>query len=184
MVGSIALGLNLTDYVAQGAGGSPIAIIFAATGLGQVTAMIFALRAGESAVASVFGIFAGFWLSYSALVLGLNNGWYGAPTEAAAVDTVKTFLLSWLILIVILTLVSLRLPAAFTLLFVLVDFALFFVLLAWGNLNKAGAPDPNQLKIGGYLVFSFVAVGAYLFADAFSAATGGKNYPLGPPILK
>jgi succinate-acetate transporter protein len=182
MVGSIALALNLTNYVPQGIVGAPIAIIAVATGLGQLLATIFALKAGESAVASVFGIFTGFWLSYAALVLGLLHNWYGLGTGAG--DTVKTFLLSWLILIVILTLVSLRLPLAFTILFVLVDLALLFVYLGYINASAAGVPSKGQLETGGYFAWGFIAVGAYLFLDAMTAATGGKNLPLGPAVLK
>jgi succinate-acetate transporter protein len=197
MVGSIALALNLTDYVPQGIVGSPIAVIILATGLGQGIATIFALKAGESAVASIFGIFTGFWLSYACLVLGILHNWFGFTTPApgatpaqagaaavTAIDgSVKMFLLSWLILIGILTLVSLRLPSGFTALFVLVEIALFFVYLAYHNAT-AGVPDSGQLKTGGYVAFVFVALGAYLFLDAMSAATGGKNLPLGRPILK
>lgn len=195
MVGSIALGLVLTGFVNPALAGAPIAIIALATGIGQVTAMIFALRAGESAVASVFGIFGGFWLSYAAFVLGIVHNWYGltaAPTATGAaaqtaaanasaaniLDAQKVFLLSWLILIVLLTLASLRLPLAFTVLFVLVDIALLFVYL--GTVNASSA----ETTTGGWFVFSFVAVGAYLFLDAMTAATGGNNLPLGPPVLR
>ncbi|MBE7189224.1 GPR1/FUN34/YaaH family transporter [Jatrophihabitans endophyticus] len=189
MVGSIALGLVLTGFVPSTLAGAPIAIIALATGMGQLVAMLFALRAGESAVASVFGIFGGFWLSYAALVLGILHNWYGltvagtSPAAAAATgDNIlgaqKVFLLSWLILIVLLTLVSLRLPLAFTVLFVLVDIALLFVYL--GTVNASSA----ETTTGGWFVFSFVAVGAYLFLDAMTAATGGNNLPLGPPVLR
>ena len=194
MAGSIALGLVLTGFVNTALAGAPLAIIMLSTGIGQVTATIFALKAGESAVACVFGIFSGFWLSYSALVLGIVHNWYGftvvpAETGVAAqaaalkatgdniLDAQKVFLLTWLILIVLLTLASLRLPMAFTILFVLVDVALLFVYL--GTVNAS----TGQTKTGGWFVFAFVAVGAYLFVDAMSAATGGKNLPLGRSIL-
>lgn len=192
LVGSIALALNLTNYVPQTLVGAPIAIILLATGVGQTIATIFALRAGESAVASVFGIFGGFWLSYGAFVLGVLHNWYGfttpapgaSPAAAAAAaatnieNAQKLFLLSWLILVVVLTLVSLRLPMAFTLLFVLVDLALLFVLLSVINASA------TQQKIGGYFTWGFIAIGVVLFYDAMSAATGGKNLPLGRPIIK
>jgi succinate-acetate transporter protein len=194
LVGSIALALVLTGYVPQTLAGAPIAIIAVATGLGQIIATIFALRAGESAVASVFGIFAGFWLSYAALVLGILHNWYGlvpaqtgtaaaaqtAAANAAAAnieDAQKVFLLSWLILIVLLTVVSLRLPLAFTVLFALVDLALLFVFLGVVNTSE------GQTKVGGYFAWGFIIVGAYLFLDAMTAATGGKNLPLGKPVL-
>lgn len=182
LVGSIALALNLTNYVAQGIIGAPIAVIALATGAGLTIATIFALRAGESAVASVFAIFAGFWLSYAAFVLGVLHNWYALGADGL-VPTVKAFLLTWLILIGLLTLVSLRLPSAFTLLFLLVDGALLFVLLGYYNLSSAGAASESLLKVGGYFVWAFVVVGAYLFLDAMSAATGGKNLPLGRAVL-
>ena len=49
------------------------------------------------------------------------------------------------------------------------------------SFERASSAD---LKIGGWVAFGFVAVGAYLFLDAMTAATGGKNLPLGPPVLK
>ena len=146
-----------------------------ATGLGQVIAAIWAASLAQNAVASVFGIFSGFWLSYAALVLGLGHNWFGI-TEEDALGAQKLFLLTWLIGVVVLTLVSLRLPFAFTLLFVLVDLALLFVFL--GTANGSG----GLVKLGGFFVFSFVAVGVYLFAGAMDQETGGKGLPLGPAL--
>lgn len=182
LVGSIALGLNLIGYVDQGVVGAPIAIIAVATGTGQVISAVWAARLAQNAVASVFGIFAGFWLSYAALVFGLLHNWYGL-TPTAVNPTVKTFLLSWLILIVLLTLVTLRLPLVYTALFVFVDLALLFVLLAYINADASG-PDSTQLKIGGIFVFCFCAMGAYLFVDGASDATGGPSLPLGPAVIR
>lgn len=176
LVGSIALGLVLTGYVPATAGGASIPIIMTATGLGQVIAAVWAASLAQNAVAAVFGTFAGFWLSYAALVLGLTHNWFGIA-EADAVATQELFLLSWLLVIVLLTVASLRLPLAFTILFTLVDLALLFVFIGTAN-DNAGAT-----KIGGYIVFAFVAVGAYLFVDAMSAETGGSNLPLGKPVL-
>ncbi|MFT4083588.1 MAG: GPR1/FUN34/YaaH family transporter [Nocardioides sp.] len=181
LVGSIALGLNLVGYVDQGVVGSPIAIIALATGIGQVIAAVWAASLAQNAVAGIFGIFSGFWLSYAALVFGLLHHWYGLTAEATT-PTVKMFLLAWLVLIVLLTLVTLRLPLAFTILFVLIDLALLFVLLAYANAGAAGA-DSGLLTIGGVLVFCFCAVGAYLFADAAAGATGGPRLPMGRPVL-
>jgi succinate-acetate transporter protein len=176
VVGSIALGLVLTGYVSAKAVGASIPIIMTATGIGQIYAMTWAARLAQNAVAAVFGIFGGFWLSYAALVLGLTHGWFGI-LPADAVQTEKLFLLSWLIIIVVLTLVSLRLPLAFTAIFVLVDLALLFVLLGTANASA------GETKTGGYLVFAFALVGVYVFADAMSAVTGGNSLPLGRPIL-
>jgi uncharacterized protein len=177
LAGSIALGLVLTGFVPAAAGGASIPIIMTATGIGQLIAAVWAAGLAQNAVASIFGIFTGFWLSYAALVLGLTHNWFGI-LPADAVKTQELFLLTWLILIVVLTLATLRLPLAFTVLFVLIDLALLFVYL-----GTSGA-SAGLTKVGGYFVFSFVAVGVYLFFDAMSSATGGKALPLGNPVIR
>lgn len=176
IVGATALGLVLTGYVPAGAVGASIAIILPATGLGQLVAAVWAAALGQNAVASVFGVFTGFWLSYAALVLGLIHGWFGISGDAA-VATQGLFLIAWLVTIVLLTLATLRLPAAFTLLFALIDIALALVL--YGTVSGSTAAT----IAGGYVVFAFTAVGVYLFAGAMFAATGGRPLPLGRPVL-
>src|SRR5579864_8041598 len=61
IAGSAALGLTLAGMVPGSPLGAPLAIIMAATGLGLSVATAWAIAVGQSAVASVFGIFAGFW---------------------------------------------------------------------------------------------------------------------------
>ncbi|MGC4933759.1 GPR1/FUN34/YaaH family transporter [Gordonia sp. DT30] len=176
IVGSIALGMVLIGFVPASAVGASIPIILAATGIGQLVAAVWALSLAQNAVASVFGIFAGFWLSYAALVLGLTHNWYGVGTDSA-VATQEVFLTSWLVVIIMLTLATLRLPFAFTLLFVLVDLALVLVLIA-----TAQGSSTIQ-TVAGWVVFAFAAVGAYLFFDAMSSSTGGSPLPLGRPVI-
>lgn len=177
VVGSIALGLVLTGYVPTAAVGASLPIILAATAVGQLIAAVWGAALGQNAVASIFGIFSGFWLSYAVLVLGLTHGWFGIP-ETAAVSTQGLFLTSWLAMVVLLTLATLRLPLAFTVLFALVDLALALVL--------AGTLEGSTLllKAGGITVFSFAAVGVYLFFASASQATGGRAWPLGRPVVR
>ena len=175
IVGSVALGLVLVGVVPATAVGASLPIILAATAAGLFIATIWSAAIGQSAVASVFGIFAGFWLSYAVLVLGLTHGWF-AITPTAAAATQELFLISWLVIIVVLTLATLRLPLAFTLIFALVDVALLLVLLGTEEAST------GLLKTGGYVVLAFAAVGVYVFYGAASLATGGKGVPLGKPI--
>ena len=176
VVGSIALGLSLVGYVPAGGGAAPIPIIAAATALGLVIATIWAAAIGQSAVASIFGIFTGFWLSYAALVLGLTHNWFAIPAEAA-VKTQGLFLISWLVIVGMLTFGTLRLPFVFSALFFLIDLALVAVLI--GTLNGS----VGWLKFGGVLVLLFAAVGVYLYLGVAAAVTGGKAFPLGNPVL-
>jgi succinate-acetate transporter protein len=183
IVGSVALGLGLVGVVPVGVLGAPLAIILAATALGLLMATIWCAALGQSAVAAVFGIFGTFWLSYGALVLGLDHNWF-AITAAAVLATVKLFLVAWLVVILMLTLTTLRLPSAFTALFGLVSLALLLLLLAFANASPLGVPSTGLLKAGGYVVLIFAALGVYLFAGAASVGTGGKPLPLGRPLMK
>ena len=88
------------------------------------------------------------------------------------------FLISWLVVVVMLTLATLRLPLAFTVLFAFVDLALIFVLAG------VSSGSTTNLQTAGGFVFAFAAVGVYLFFDAMAQGTGGKALPLGRPILK
>jgi len=182
IAGSVALGLGLAGVVPAGVLGAPLAIILAATALGLLLAAIWAAAVGQSAVAAVFGIFGTFWLSYGVLVLGLDHNWF-AITVTAVLATVKLFLLTWLIVIVMLTLATLRLPVAFTAVFVLVDLALLLLYIAFANASPLGVPSSGLIKTAGYVVLVFAAIGVYLFFDAASVATGGKALPLGKPLL-
>jgi hypothetical protein len=182
IAGSVALGLGLVGVVPAGVLGAPLAIILAATAVGLLMATVWCAVLGQSAVAAVFGIFGTFWLSYAVLVLGLDHGWF-AIAATAALATVKLFLLTWLIVMVMLTLCTLRLPSGFIAVFALVDLALLLLLLAFEEASAAGVPSSTLLKAGGYVVLVFAAVGAYLFCSAASAGTGGKPLPLGPPLM-
>jgi succinate-acetate transporter protein len=183
IAGSVALGLAIVGVVPAGVLGAPLAIILTATALGLLLATIWAAAVGQSAVAAVFGIFGTFWLSYAVLVLGLDHNWF-AITVTAVIATVRLFLLSWLIVALMLTLATMRLPAAFTVLFALVSLALLLLLLAWEETSPLGVPSSGLLKTGGYVVLVFAALGVYLFFGAASAGTGGKGLPLGKPLMK
>jgi succinate-acetate transporter protein len=176
IAGSVVLGLALVGVVPAGAIGAALPIILAATSVGLFLATIWSAAIGQSAVACVFGIFAGFWLSYALLLLGLFHNWLAIAT-GAAVHTQELFLTTWLIIIVMLTLATLRLPLAFTVVFALIDVALLLLLLATANAST------GLVKTGGYVVLLFAAVGMYLFFNSLSVATGGKPLPLGKPIL-
>jgi succinate-acetate transporter protein len=177
VVGSISLAMGLVGYVSPAAAGSAIPIILAATGIGLLISAVWAAALGQTLVACIFGMFAGFWLSYSVLVIGLNHNWFAIPA-ADVTHTIASFQITWAIVMGALTLATLRLPVVFTAIVGLVVIAL--VLLIFGTLNT----DSTLTKAAGVVSFGFAALGVYAFLGAASAATGGKAYPLGPPLLK
>jgi uncharacterized protein len=177
IAGSIALGLYLVGFVPAAAAGATLAILITTTGLGLLISAVWAAGIGQSLVSSVLGIFAGFWFSYAALVLGLTHNWFGV-VAADVVRTQELFLTAWVLTIFLLLIATPRLPSAFSLLFALVDLALVLVLLATINTST------GLQKFGGIVVFAFALVGAYLFVNVASLATGGKALPLGKPLMR
>jgi uncharacterized protein len=176
IVGSVSLGLALVGVVPPTAVGAAVPIILTATSIGLFLATIWAASLGQTAVASVFGIFGGFWLSYAVLVIGLNHNWFGIGLLAVQ-SSQELFLVAWLVVMVMLTLATLRLPLAFTGVFALVDVALLLVFLGVNEVST------GLLKGGGYVVLVFAAIGVYLYYDTVSQATGGPALPLGKPLL-
>src|SRR4051812_17550106 len=177
VAGSVALGLALVGYVPAAAGASALPIILAGTGLGLLISAIWAAAIGQTLVAGIFGLFAGFWLSYGMLVLGLNHDWFKIPA-ADVVDSVTLFQITWAVVMGALTVATLRLPVAFTAVVALVVLAL--ILLIIGTQNA----DATLTKAAGYVTFCFAGLGVYLFLGAASVATGGRGYPLGSPLVR
>ena len=187
IVGSFALGLALIGaQVPAGSFGAALDIILAATSIGLFISAIWAIAVGQSAVASILGIFGGFWSSLVVLVVAVDHNWFafatpaagGVPASNISVGAIEMFLITWLIIVAVYTLAMLRLPSAYTLILVLICLALIFVLL-----GVSGASS-GDLKTAGVFTIAFAAVGVYIFMGQASVATGGKPLPLGRPIIK
>src|SRR5215469_921965 len=96
IVGTVAIALVFIGVVPAGNTGAALPIILAATATGMFIAAIWAAAIGQSAMAGINGTFAGFWLSYAVLVLGLTHNWFGI-TPAATIASEKLFLIAgWL----------------------------------------------------------------------------------------
>jgi succinate-acetate transporter protein len=175
VVGSVALGMVLIGVVPATAVGASMPIIIAAAA-GMFVATIWAARIGQNASAGITGVFGSFFLSYALLVLGLIHNWYGiAPTAVA--DTQKMFVISWIAIVTMLVLISVRLPMIYGFLFVLIDVSLVLNLL--GIIQNS----TNLARAAGWVLMAVAATIVYLFLGAASHDTGGKELPLGPPIL-
>jgi uncharacterized protein len=177
IVGSVALGMVLVGFVSPLGTGASLPIILAATAAGLLIATVWAIAVGQSAVAAVLGVFAGFWLSYAFFVLGLQHGWFGVGIGDVKSST-ELFLTAWIVIISMLTLATLRLALAFTAVLALVDVALILLLI--GTIQV----QPNLVKAAGATALLFATVGIYIFFGTASMATGGKAIPLGRPLMK
>ncbi|NMH99082.1 acetate uptake transporter family protein [Pseudonocardia acidicola] len=175
----ITLGLWFIGYLdtATLAGGM-VPIVSLSAGLFLLVASVWAARLGASPVSAIFGVFSAFWLSFGLLLIAATSGWWGLTSPAAVASTQRTYLLSFLIVFVLLTVITLRLPLTFTAGFVLVDitFALAFIGVASGN--------TGLFPIAGITTFLFCAVFAYILADGMGQDLGGKPMPLGNPLQR
>jgi uncharacterized protein len=175
VVGAAAFGMVLIGVVPATAVGAAMPILIAAAA-GMFLATIWAARIGESVPAGISGIVGSFFLSYALLVLGLTHNWYAiAPTAVA--DTEKIFVVSWIIIVTMLILGTLRLPVVYTAVFVLVDAALVLNLL--GIIQDSA----NLTKAAGWVVLAVSVLVIYLFVGSASHDTGSREFPLGRPIL-
>lgn len=181
--GSLVLGFALIGGVPIPSSlGSVLAATTFATGLGEFVTALWAIGLGQTMVAAIFGLFAGFWFSLFAVVLGLpapaGHNWFNIP--AAQVNpTLEMFFLAWLIVFVFLTIGILRLPISYVLIMAFVDIAVLFVLLGV-------AVSPFLFVVAGAAVLAFCVVGLYAFLNTAWAASGATRGlpPLGGPVLR
>ncbi|MEU6699144.1 GPR1/FUN34/YaaH family transporter [Pseudonocardia sp. NPDC046786] len=181
----ITLGLWFVGYLDTTAlpGGMIPALTFSA-GLFMMIATISALRVGDSVSAAIFGVFSAFWTSFGVLLMALNNGWIidagtGEALSTAQIGSIQsTYLLSFTLVFILLTLATLRLPLMFTVGFVLVDVT--FVLAYLG----VTAGNAGLFPIAGITTFAFCAVFAYILFDAFGQTLGGRAMAMGNPLVR
>ncbi|KDA41121.1 GPR1/FUN34/YaaH family transporter [Frankia sp. BMG5.23] len=176
IAGAFGLGLVDTGWLPPAAAGAALPIILTSAAVGLLVAAIWAAALGQNPLASLFAVFFGFYGSYAAFGLGLGHNWYNIPATQIT-RTTELWLISWLVTLVLVTVATLRLPSSFTLLLGFADGALLLLLL--GTINTSTA----LTHAGGYLVFGFTAVAAYLYLAVMSAETGGKGLPLGKPVI-
>ncbi|MBT8163687.1 GPR1/FUN34/YaaH family transporter [Arthrobacter sp. GN70] len=177
VAGAFGLGLVNTGFVPASAAAVALPTAVAASAVGLLLATVWACALGQNASAGVFALFFGFFASYSALSLGLINGWYGISAEQA-VNAQSLWLICWLFAFSLLTLVTLRLPWTSTLMLVFVDAALLLLLIGTVENNA------SMTNLGGWFTFAFVAVAVYLYIDVMWSQTGGRGLPLGKPLVR
>ena len=175
-VGSLTLGVLLTGWVAPlSALTGIVPTTAAATGVALLIGTVWAIFLGQTIVAGISGIFAGFWLSLSALLLGLGHNWYVVPATAIS-DLEQLFFICWAVIIFVLLFPTLKLPVVYPLVMALVVLALVLSAIA------AGGTDPVGIYRGaGIVVIVFAALGWYAFlAVGFTAMGFELHVPLGP----
>lgn len=174
LAGAVGLGFTNTGLVSASA--APVPILLSATAVGLLLTTIWSAALGQNVNATVYGVFFGFYGSFAALSLGLTHDWFGIPAADQSQTTVL-WLGSWLLVIGLLTVLSLRLPWTYPALFAVVDVALVLLIIG------AVAGSPAATHAGGWAIFVFVGFVIYFYVAALWEETGGRALPLGRPLI-
>lgn len=177
-VGSLILGMTLVDVFDNATLGGIVPIIMFGTGFFLAIVTVWAAVLGQTIVAGITGTFSGFWLSLSALLLGLAHNWYAIPLTGFA-DTQEMFFIAWGCLFLFLLIPCLMLPMIYPLVVALVVAA---CALAAASIHTT---EPDLLKAAGYVTFVFAGLGFLAFVNVGLTAMGAKKPfpPLGPALL-
>ncbi|MBB0242858.1 hypothetical protein FNQ90_01740 [Streptomyces alkaliphilus] len=191
LIGSISLAFYLKDVsIPANSLVAQIPIMVFSSAILLLMAAVWSMRLGDGVFAAVYGLFGTFWLSFSVLSVSLNNNWMGEFENIQQRQATSNFVLVWCVVILLLTLTTLRLPRAFTFLFIVVSLTL---LSLYGSIEQAidqsihnpTAPgDPWLIYVGITTMFLFIVIGMYVFASVMHSATGGRRLPLGKPLVK
>ncbi len=174
----LTLGLWFVGYLDTATlPGGMIPALALSAGLFMLVATVWAGRIGASTVAAIFGVFAAFWLSFAGLVAGLTSGWWGITADGVK-SVQSTYLLSFLLVFVLLTAATLRLPLAFTVGFVLVDLTFLLAFLAVADTQA------SLFDWAGVTTFGFCAVFAYVLYDGFNQDLGAPALPMGNAVVR
>jgi succinate-acetate transporter protein len=175
--GSLVLGISLLGNVPLAVQpGTVQPIVFAGTGLLLLVTTIWAASLQQTFVATILGTFAGFWFSYSAMVLGLTHNWYAIPAANVS-STLGQFLIGWDVAIFMLFLVTLRLPLVYS--GILGAGTIGVAFLAAAVLGTSSV----TYRIGGVFVLIFATLGYYAYLSGALESVGGKGLPLGKPVV-
>jgi succinate-acetate transporter protein len=176
-IAALALGMSLVGRP-TGALGSILPILIMGAGLYQLVTTVWAILLGQSMVAAIFSTFSAFWLSFGALLLGINHGWFGL-TSGDATGAQELFFIAWACLFLLLVIPVLMLPAVYPL-------AVFLVFVACALSAASAFTGSENLSIAAgatALTFAFLAFWAWVHV-ALKAMGGPAWPPLGEPALR
>jgi hypothetical protein len=172
MAGALAFALAVAGYAPVGA----IVPVLLIAGVGQIIASRTTARSGEGTLSLIHAAFAGFWLTYAVLVLGLNHNWFGISIDDT-VRAITVFLASWLAVALIATIASAALPLAYTGALLLFDAAVGLLI------SGSVVGTPILFTAAGGALFALAGLAAYLAVATGTSLGLQLMPPLGRPLM-
>lgn len=181
-IASLALGMSLIgpelDFLPARSQAAIIPILVMGAGLFQIVTTVWAILLGQSLVAAIFSTFSAFWLSFAALLLGLEHGWYGVAAADVA-SAQEVFFIAWACLFLILTIPCLALPAVYPL-----AVGLVFVACALAA-SAVFTESQNLFTAAGATALTFAFLAFYSWVHVALKSVGVSTLPpLGRPVLR
>ena len=195
---SLALGLSTVGAISAAGSSIILAGTFFYGGIVQLIAGFFALASGAGFAAAFLCSYGAFWLGYTAIEVYVaphivasvltspaSAGLSKAALAAAAGHTVATslgvFLIAWLVVTVLFTVVSVRTNAITALAFLLLDLTIVLLILAYLGASPEGVASSGVLSAAGYAEILLGLVAFYLvLAELLNETVGRAVLPLFP----
>ncbi|HEX3780796.1 MAG TPA: acetate uptake transporter [Pseudonocardiaceae bacterium] len=195
---SLALGLSTVGAISAAGSSIILAGTFFYGGIVQVVAGFFALASGAGFAAAFLCSYGAFWLGYTGIEVYVaphivsavlaspaSAGLSKSALAAAAGHTVATslgvFLISWLVVTVIFTVVSVRTNVITAVAFGLLDLTIILLILAYLGASAAGVAQSGALHAAGYAEIVLGLVAFYLvLAELLNEVVQREVLPLFP----
>ena len=178
-LGTLVVGIATIGQFPLSAMAAVIPIAFFCSGLALAAASIWSFILGMSFLAGTFGIVAGFFSSYSILLLGLDHNWFAVSTSATG-SFDEVFFIVWCCFFLALLLPSLRLPVIYPLTVALL--VVYLALSATGTYGGIGSGNVSTAAGASILAASLLLFWGYL-AASLTALNARITLPEGPVLL-
>jgi succinate-acetate transporter protein len=193
---SLALGLATVGLLSPAGAAIILPGTFFYGGIVQLLAGFFALAAGASFAAAFLTAYGAFWIGYSAIEVyvaphiaasilsspanaGLSKQAIAALAGHTVVQSLGVFLIPWLVVTLIFTIVSLGTNVVTVTAFVLLDVTIVSLLVAYLGASAAGAAQTGALHMAGYVEIILAAVAFYIvLAELANETMGRALFPL------
>lgn len=195
---SLALGLSTIGAVSAAGSSIILAGTFFYGGIVQLVAGFFALASGAGFAAAFLCSYGAFWLGYTGIEVyvaphivssvltspasaGLSKSALAAEAGHTVASSLGVFLIAWLVVTVLFTVVSLRTNVITALAFVLLDLTIILLIAAYLGASAAGIAQAGALSAAGYVEIVLGLVAFYVvLAELFNATAGRETLPLFP----
>jgi succinate-acetate transporter protein len=195
---SLALGLATVGAISPAGASMILPGTFFYGGIVQLVAGFFALAAGASFAAAFLTAYGAFWIGYTAIEVyiaphivesvtsapanaGLPKDVVAAQAGHTVVQALGVFLIAWLVVTLIFTVVSLGTNIVTLTAFALLDITIISLLIAYLGASAAGAPVAGALHFAGYVEIVLAAVAFYIVLAELANETMARNvFPLFP----